>query len=421
MSREDIRFLKIMDESAQLQDGHYSIKMPFRTEQLTLPNNLSMVKQRQLGLKGKFRKDELFHQEYTSFFSDVIRKGYAEKVPQHQLDGENGKVWYIPHGVCHRRKGTLRVVFDCSAEFKGTSLNSQLLQGPNLTSSLLGVLVRFRQKPVAFMADIQSMFYQVKVAEGDQDFLRFLWWPDGKVNAEIVEYHMAVHLFGAVSSPSCASYALRKTAEDDRVHFPSEVVKTVKQNFYVDNCLKSVPSEEDAVVMVKALSDFCLKGGFTLTKWISNSRTVLQTIKVEHRAKDWKELDLDRDELPVERALGIQWCVELDTFKFKMMVKEHPQSRRGLLSVICSVYDPLGFLAPVTLPAKVMLQELCQRRCGWDDNIPADISHQWTGWLEDLKRLTSFKTERCIKPKHFGQLIKAQLHNFSDASEDGFG
>ena len=98
-----------------------------------------------------------------------------------------------------------------------------------------------------------------------------------------------------------------------------------------------------------------------------------------------------------------------------MMVKEQAQSRRGLLSIICSVYDPLGFLAPVTLPAKVLLQELCRRRCGWDDNIPADISHQLTGWLEDLKSLASFKVKRCIKP------IKAQLHNFSDASEDGFG
>ena len=172
--------------------------------------------------------------------------------------------------------------------------------------------------------------------------------------------------------------------------------------------------------MVKAPSDLCLKGGFTLTKWISNSWTVLQTTEEEHRAKDWRELDLDRDELPVERAFGLQWCEESDTFKFKMMVKEQVQSRIGLF-IICSVYDPLGFLAPVTLPAKVMLQELCRRRCGRDDNIPADISHQWTGWLEDLKKLASFKVERCIRPKHFGQPIKAQLHNFSDATEDGFG
>lgn len=238
-----------------------------------------MVKQRLLGLKRKFRKDELFHTEYTSFVSNVISKSYAEKVPQHQLDGENGKTWYIPHhGVRHPRKGSLRVVFDGSAEFKGASLNSQLLQGLNLTSSLLGVLVRFRQEPVAFMGDIKSMFYQVKVAGKDRGYLHFLWWPDGKVNQEPEEYRMTAHLFGAVSSPSCASYALQKTAEDNGAHFSPDVVKTVGQNFYADDCLKSLPSEEEIVVMIKALCDLCLKGGFTLTKWVCNSRTVLQAI-----------------------------------------------------------------------------------------------------------------------------------------------
>lgn len=85
--------------------------------------------------------------------------------------------------------------------------------------------------------------------------------------------------------------------------------------------------------MVKALHGLCLKGGFTMTKWISNSRTVLQTIEDQHRAKDWKKFNLDRDELPVKRALGLQWSVELDALKFKMMLKEQAQSRRGLLSV----------------------------------------------------------------------------------------
>ena len=153
-----------------------------------------MAKQMLLGLKRRFQRDERFHQEYASFFTDVISNGYAEKVPQHQLDGVEGKVWYIPHhGVYHPRKNTLRVVFDCAATFKGTSLNSQLLQGPNLTSSLLGVLTRFRQEPVAVMGDIQKMFYQVKVAETDKDFLCFLWWPEGDMKQEVTEYRMTVH------------------------------------------------------------------------------------------------------------------------------------------------------------------------------------------------------------------------------------
>lgn len=124
----------------------------------------------------------------------------------------------------------------------------------------------------------------------------------------------------------------------------------------------------------------------------------------------------------MERGLGLQWCVESETFQFKMAIKEHAHTRRGLLSVISESMIVLGVFPPVTLPAKVMLQELCQRRCGWDDSIVADIGHHWTEWwpMEDLKDLVSFKVARFIETKHFGQSIKAQMHNFSDPSEVGF-
>ncbi len=108
-------------------------------------------------------------------------------------------------------KGKLRVVFDCGAVYKGTSLNCQLLPGPKLTNSLIGVLIRFRQEPVAVVADIQAMFHQVRVSEKYLNFLCFLWWPQGDTTHLQVEYRMSVHLFGAVSSPSCANYALRET------------------------------------------------------------------------------------------------------------------------------------------------------------------------------------------------------------------
>ena len=314
----------------------------------------------------------------------LISKNYAELVPQQQLHYKKGKVWYIPHHGVIQGKGSLRVVFDCGATFKGASLNSELLPGPNLTSSLLGVLLRFRNEVVAFMGDIQAMFHEVKVAEEDRDFLRFLWWPDGDITQDLKEYRMTVHLFGAVSSPSCASYALRKTADDSRSEFLDGVVQSVKQNFYVDDCLKSSATEEEAIQMIGGLTALCQKGSFILEKWISTSRVVLQAIKVDQRAKDLKELDLDRDKLPVERALGLQWCVETDSFRLKMEMRQQSFTRRGMLSVTRSVYDPLGFLAPVTLPAKMMQQELCRRGCGWDDDLPKDILPCWKRWLEDL-------------------------------------
>lgn len=156
-------------------------------------------------------------------------------------------------------------------------------------------------------------------------------------------------------------------------------------------------------------------------KWISNNRSVLESIEVEKRAKELKELDFDRDSLPIERTLGLQWCAETDTFRFKMTVQERPCTRRGILSIVSSVYDPIGFLAPFTLPARLMLQNLCRLNYSWDEHIPQSYQQQWVRWLEDLKGLSTFSVPRCIKPKDFGQLISAQLHHFSDASEDGYG
>ncbi|XP_062414582.1 uncharacterized protein LOC134107160 [Pungitius pungitius] len=173
--------------------------------------------------------------------------------------------------------------------------------------------------------------------------------------------------------------------------------------------------------MVKNITAICKLGGFNLTKWISNSREVLLEISEEQRSKNFKELDLDRDKLPVERALGLHWCIETDAFKFKFNIREQPHTRRGMLSMISSVYDPLGFLAPFTIPAKIILQDLCRLKCGWDDSVPQSVQQKWNKWMEDLESVGSFKVSRCLKPKDFGHVISAQLHHFSDASESAYG
>ena len=268
-------------------------------------------------------------------------------------------------------------MFDCSAQFCGASLNDELLQGPILTNNLVGVLVRFRQDQVAVMGDIHSMFHQVRVSEADRDLLSFLWWPSGDFNQDLQEYRMTVHLFGAVSSPSCANFAVRKNAEDHKHEFPSDVISTVLKNFYVDDCLKSLPSSSEAVRHVDNLRELMSKGGFNLTKWISNDRKVLESIPLHDRAKNVKELDLTEDVLPVERVFGVSWSVENDKFVFKTNIKKQQCTRRGILSVVSSIYDPLEMAVPFILPAKVRLQDLCRRGLSWDDVIPSHYLFHW--------------------------------------------
>lgn len=198
--------MNLVNKSATLVDGYYSVGLPLRQDDVKLPNNRTVAEQRALSLKRRFNRDSSFHADYTNFMSDIISKGYAESVPARDLERCDSRVWYIPHhGVYHPQKRKMRVVFDCGASFRGTSLNSQLVQGPDLTSSLVGVITRFRKEPVVLMADIEAMFHQVRVPSVDADLLRFLWWPDGDHGQDLVEYRMVAHLFGATSSPSCAN------------------------------------------------------------------------------------------------------------------------------------------------------------------------------------------------------------------------
>ena len=233
---------------------------------------------------------------------------------------------------------------------------------PTLQIHWLEVLLRFRLEPIALMADIEAMFYQVRVQKEHCDLLRFMWWPNGNTDGPLREYQMKVHLFGAVSSPSCANYALHKTADDFGDGFDKRTVETVKENFYVDDMLKSVGNEEEAITLMTQLRELVGKGGFNLTKWVSNSRSVLDAIPKGERAEGMRSLDMEKDQLPIDRALGVTWCVESDQFQFRVTVNERPYTRKGILSIVASIYDPLGFSRPI--------------RVGCENNSPRPLQNE---------------------------------------------
>ena len=420
MSQHDKKALNIMENSAKLVNGHYEIGLPWKNYAPHLSNNRSHAEQRLRSLKKRLQHDPSLLDKYRKFMNDLFSKDYARKVSIRDF-GAHKIEWYLPHHpVFHPQKpDKVRVVFDCSAKYRGTSLNDQLLQGPDLTNNLVGVLTRFREEPVAFIADVEAMFYQVRVPSTDCDALRFLWWPEGDLFKEPEEYEMRVHLFGGASSPSCANFALKKTAKDNEADFNTKVIETVERNFYVDDCLKSVRKEDDAIDLARKLRELLARGGFKLTKWLSNSRKVIESLPESERASIVKNLDFNL--CSVERALGVQWNIVSNRFGFKIVIKNRPATRRGILSIVSSVYDPLGFAAPFILQAKLILQDLCREKLGWDDEIPEGYLKRWKAWLEDLPKLEQLSVDRCFKPADLGEVSNIQLHHFADASQLGYG
>ena len=110
-----------------------------------------------------------------------------------------------------------------------------------------------------------------------------------------------------------------------------------------------------------------------------------------------------------------------DTFGFKISLRDKPSTRRGILSIVSSIYDPLGFVAPFILPAKCLLQTLCRRGLGWDDKVSNEDISIWQSWLGDLPKLESLKVYRCFKLPDFVDVTTSQIHHFADAGQTVYG
>ncbi|XP_048020447.1 uncharacterized protein LOC125251470 [Megalobrama amblycephala] len=419
VSQDDILFLNKLQQGIRKNDhGHYEMPLPFK-ERPHLLNNKQLAIVRLNHLKRKLLKDERYKEHYVRFMEEVIERGDAEEVHD---EGKVGEKWYIPHhGVYHPKKpDKLRVVFDCSAKYQGTSLNNHLLQGPDLMNKLTGVLVRFRKHPIAFMCDVEKMFHQFHVQGADRNYLRFLWWKNGDLTLQPQEYRMKVHLFGATSSPGCANYGLKHLAKENECTYPLGS-KFITTDFYVDDGVTSVASAEEAVQVAREARQLCASGGLRLHKFISNDKVVLDSIPISERAIEVKAFDLNFDDTPLERALGIHWHIDSDRFRFSVDLKDQPATRRGILSTVASLYDPLGFIAPFVLSEKLVLQEMCRNGTGWDDPLPKELQPRWEHWKADLMNLEKINIPRCYIPANFGKVIKRELHHFSDASNSGYG
>ena len=210
ISCDDRKFLHIVERGTVKKNGHYVHPLPFRDQELFMPNNKQQAVKRLMGLKRRFIRDDKFFLDYKKYLNDLLEKGYIRRCNE----APTGKTWYIPHhAVYHPSKpDKISVVFECSAEFEGKSINEELLPGPDLTNQIVSILIRFREEKVAVIADVESMYYQVQVPENQQTYLKVLWWENHDTECHPQEFVMCAHVFGGASSGGCSNYALRRTA-----------------------------------------------------------------------------------------------------------------------------------------------------------------------------------------------------------------
>ncbi|XP_064485903.1 uncharacterized protein LOC135398425 [Ornithodoros turicata] len=414
-SVEDQEFLNLMDREFRMDAlGNWVAPLPFRTPRRKLPDNREQALSRFNSLRRTLDRKPEMKQHFVAFIEDLLKNGHAEPAPPRD---EYKEYWYLPSfGVYHPQKpGQIRVVFGSSAKHQGISLNDLLLSGPDMTNSLVGVLLRFRKEAFAVTADIQRMFYCFFVREEDRDYLRFLWFRDNDTSSEVIEYRMCVHVFGNTCSPAIATYGLRRTAKEAEPEFGADVRRFVARDFYVDDGLISLSTEKEAIELLKRTQKMLMGANLRLHKFASNSVGVMDAFPSEDYDNDLKNLDLSGGNLPIQRSLGLNWNLRADTFTFRVPARDTPSTRRGVLLTVKSLYDPLGMTAPVTVQGRLLLRELTS--CATDCDAPLVLDDKWQTWKDSLRALERLEIPRQYVAESVTNARRREICVFSDASE----
>ncbi|XP_062703842.1 uncharacterized protein LOC134286270 [Aedes albopictus] len=408
-------------------DGHYETGLLWRYDLVELPSSYGMAERRLLCLERKLRSNPELKESLERQISEYQVKGYAHKAtPQELANSDPHRTWYLPLGVVTnpRKPGKVRIIWDAAAKANGVSLNDVLLKGPDLLTSLPGVLCRFRQREVAIAGDIREMYHQLKIRKEDCQAQRFLYRSDPSQKPDV--FVMDVATFGSTCSPCSANFVKNKNALEWKTEHP-EASAAVIENHYVDDYLDSRDTEQDMANLASDVRKIQAEAGFELRNWRSNSKKVLQSLG-EDAAIQMKEFRVDK-ESQVERVLGMAWLPDVDMFVYFVKMPDDIErsdstkvaTKRSILRFVMSVFDPLGLISNLLVHGKVIIQDLWRAKVGWDDTIPAEIQHNWLRWIEHLSKLEKLQIPRCYFSGYDpDSLHSLQLHIFVDASESAF-
>ena len=334
-----------------------------------LPSNRHIALQRTRSTLRCLRQRPDLLDHYNDIITDQLRRGFIEKVPADTLPAD--RVHYLPHHHVEKASSTtpIRIVYDCScrASRNGVSLNDCLHPGPPLVADLTTILTRFRLKRYALTADIEKAFPQIGLAPQDRDVTRFFWHdPDAQdLDGLMNIYRFKVLLFGATSSP----FILHATVRKHLASADSDTARLLQDSLYVDNAVTGVDTVEDASRFCREATALMLNGGFRLRSWACND-SELQSVFTTDGVAD------SNTTVPV---LGLQWNVAANTLQFTqhaVIPAQSPVTKRTALQIVSRVYDPLGLMSPVTISAKIFLQDLWKQNIGWDDWLPDDLQQR---------------------------------------------
>ncbi|XP_058810030.1 uncharacterized protein LOC131675174 [Phymastichus coffea] len=307
---------------------------------------------------------------------------------------DSGTVFYIPHhDIWQSSDGgnKLRVVFNASRDTSTSlSLNDSLHSGPKLQGHIATIIARWRRHRYVFCADVQKMFRQILMDERDVHLQRIVWSP----LCDLPSRHFALRTvtYGTACAPYLALRTMQQLGEDEGHRIPL-ARELLQKDLYMDDFLSGRPNLETAKSLRDQLVGLLRAGGFHLRKWVANEPGLLEDIPAEDRLRpDWVRLSTDG----LVCELGIIWDPVTDHFKFRPGIVDPPSSltKRTALAELAAIFDPAGWLTPLTLVAKIIIQDLWRAKYEWDERLPASWLDRWLAFRTSIREAADLSIDR---------------------------
>ncbi|XP_025198008.1 uncharacterized protein LOC112596509 [Melanaphis sacchari] len=399
------------DNCSRDKSGRFVVPLLFRQAVVdsTFSGSRAVAVKRFESLERKFTSDSRLREAYCNFMAEYLSLG-------HMSPASSTGSYFIPHHAVFKSsdpQDKIRVVFDASVQsFSSTSLNHCLFAGPKLQQDVIDVLMRFRLSRHAFTADINKMYRQILLVPEHRRYQHILW--RASPQDELKAYELNTVTYGVNCAPFLAIRVLQKIAESDCIEIPA-VRDALMFNTYVDDICAGGDTIEEVIALQTDLINVLHRAGMCLKKWSSNTVAVLDRILPEDRAGGM--LSFDDDTCSGSKVLGLQWSQRDDIFLYIVQPERLISTKRGMLSLIARIFDPLGLLAPVIFFAKQLMQRVWQLGISWDDPLPPEISDVWDRFVADLPVLDQITIPRFVGTK-LG--VQGVLCGFCDASEKGY-
>lgn len=399
---------------SRLSNGELMVSLPFNinpNDSEFLGNSKKMALCRFFHVEKRFRRDSLYKQRYVDEMNSYIKLKHMSLCEDDENEG-----YYLPHHAVVRESSTTtkqRTVYDASAKTtNGKSLNDRCLNGPTIQPELIDIFIRWRIHKIAINADIEKMYRMIRMHPNDRKFQKILW--RSSENEPIKTYELNTVTFGTKPAPYLAIASTFALADSEKHNFP-EAAKRIKSDFYVDDCMSGSHSIQSAISLQRELDNLCKSGNFLLRKWASNEPAVLANIPIENRAiKQTFELNTNES----IKTLGLLWTPSIDELSFKIDMKafyaSKSSTKRQLLSDASKIFDPCGYLSPITIKAKIAMQDIWKSGTDWDSVIPREIQCNWNVYMNELPLIEKIKIKRWFNTTVTSNI---SLHGFCDSSE----